>query len=155
MFKNILIVTLIVVASYEGLLLVDMKSSGSNVKGVSVSNVTPSPTPTRMPLLTKGMKFVGTPYEKNAYLIAPGDLSIAAQKALVGWNIKKDTLADGSLRVSLIPKDSDDIAQTYTIKPGYSLYFVEITFSDDTSSDKDLNLRDDYGIIVDKDGIVQ
>jgi hypothetical protein len=42
------------------------------------------------------------------------------------------------------------------VKPGNTLYFIEMTPADDNvDSDKDLNYRDDYGIIVDANGIVQ
>lgn len=162
MLKNIAIVFLIIVAGVEGYFLTVKKEVKTDVEGIGTAvrstsmQASPSATATGRPqLLIKGMKLKDNPVSKNAYQIFPGELSAETQKALVGWNITTKKLTDGSTQVSLTPKDSDDISQQYTIKPGNILYFVEITMADDSKDDRDLNLRDDYGIIVDKDGIVQ
>ncbi|HEX7042701.1 MAG TPA: hypothetical protein VF189_05620 [Patescibacteria group bacterium] len=106
--------------------------------------------------LGKGTDLKSTPLFKFAYQIAPGTISDNSKKVLTGWNVTTDEQADSSTVVTLTPKDSDDQNQSYTIKSGQILYFIEQTPSDDkTDSDKDLNYRDDYGIITDSKGIIQ
>lgn len=125
--------------------LASMPSAGPNVRGAG-----------RPILLTKGMNLTSSPLSKYAFQIAPGDLSADAKKALTGWNITSENQKDGSTVVTLTPKDSDDIAQQYTVKTGQMLYFIEQTPADDKAdSDKDLNYRDDYGLIVDTKGNIQ
>jgi hypothetical protein len=110
----------------------------------------------RPTLLTKGMKLEGSSMAKYAYKIAPGEIPDASKKILVGFSVTSKTGTDGSTTVNLTPKDSDDQFQTYTIKQGEILYFIEMTPVDDKSDqDKDMNYRDDYGIITDSNGIVQ
>lgn len=107
-------------------------------------------------IMSKGMNLKTSPLFKYAYQIAPGDLSASAKQALTGWAVKSETQADGSLLVTLTPKDSDDQYQQYLVKTGQTLYFIEQTPSDDKAdSDTDLNYRDDYGIIVDSSGAIQ
>ena len=107
-------------------------------------------------IMSKGMNLKTSPLFQYAYQIAPGDLSTSAKQALVGWAVTSKTQADGSLLVTLTPKDSDDQYEQYIVKSGETLYFIEQTPSDDKADqDKDLNYRDDYGIIVDSTGIIQ
>ena len=107
-------------------------------------------------ILGKGANLKTSPIFKYAYQIAPGDLSTDTKQALVGWNIKTQNQNDGSILVTLTPKDSEDQNQQYTVKSGETLYFIEQTPIDDKAGqDKDLNYRDDYGIIVDSSGIIQ
>lgn len=107
-------------------------------------------------MMSKGMNLKTSPLFKYAYQIAPGDLSDSTKQALVGWTVSSKNQADGSLLVTLTPKDSSDQYQEYVIKSGQTLYFIEQTPSDDKQDqDQDLNYRDDYGIIVDSSGIIQ
>lgn len=107
-------------------------------------------------ILSKGMNLKNTPLFRYAYQIAPGTLSSSAEAAMVGWNIVTKTQNDGSVTVTLTPKDSKDQNQQYTVRQGQTLYFIEQTkFDDNPTADQDLNYRDDYGIIVDQNGIIQ
>lgn len=110
----------------------------------------------RQMILGKGANLKTSPLYSFAYQIAPGNLSETAKKALNGWDIKTQNNLDGSTTVTLTPKDSDDQSQQYIVKQGNTLYFIEQTPIDDKAdSDKDLNYRDDYGIITDQNGIIQ
>ncbi len=110
----------------------------------------------RLPLLTKGDNLLTSALFQYAYQLAPGDTPAATQKVLTGFTVDKQASADGSVVVKLIPKESDDQYQEYTVLPGQTLYFIEQTPADDQpDTDKDKNLRDDYGIIVDGQGIIQ
>lgn len=162
MGKNIVIAVLVLALLAEGALvlryrgefhtaraqaakLVSMPPAGPNAKGAG-----------RPILLTKGMNLKSTPLFKYAFQIAPGDLSTEAKHAVTGWNITAQNQSNGSTVVTLIPKDSDDTAQQYTIKPGQTLYFIEQTPTDDKADqDKDLNYRDDYGLVTDSQGNIQ
>lgn len=107
-------------------------------------------------MVTKGSNLKDSPIAKYAFQIAPGTMSQEAQNALVGWTVTSKTQTDGSTVVTLTPKDSTDQSQQYTIKPAQILYFIEQTPVDDKNDqDKDLNYRDDYGVITDAAGIIQ
>ena len=162
MGQNIVIIILAVAVIIEG---------GMLLKNSKVKPVVPTQTvkQTTLPpagpnekgrpkpiILSKGMNLKTTPLFDYAYQIAPGELSDKAKKALIGMNIDTKTQSDGSIVVTISPKDSEEQNQQYTIKTGQVLYFIEQTPADDKAdSDKDLNYRDDYGIITDKDGLIQ
>lgn len=157
MLKNIVIAVLVVAMLAEGALIyryrhefhiaraqaTQMPPAGPNAKGAKPIT------------LGKGTNLKATPLFKFAYQIAPGDLSTAAKKATTGWTISsQDT--NGTTTVTLTPKDSDDQYQIYTIKTGQTLYFIEQTPLDDKADqDKDMNYRDDYGIVTDQNGNIQ
>ncbi len=158
MVKNIVILVLVVLAAGEGYFLMH-KSNGPMVQGAERENAQqprPSGAPNRPPILGKGDKLMGSPLEKFAFKIAPGDIPPESQAKLTGFAVKSTKLADGSEQVSLTPKDADDQFQQYTVKPGQVLYFIEMTGSDDVGSqDLDKNYRDDYGMITDANGVIQ
>lgn len=106
--------------------------------------------------IMKGQKFSENALYAKAYLIFPvvGSLSADAQKALVGWDVKTTANSDGSSQIDLIPKEAEDIRQSFTIKQGYKLYFIEMNLADDQTG-VDENRGDDIGVLVNQDGIVQ
>jgi len=106
--------------------------------------------------LARGMKLADSSLAQYAHKIVPEDTSGSSQYVPVGFAVTTKKNADGTTKVNLTPKDSDDQSQEYTLKSGEMLYFMEMTTGDDKAdSDRDLNYRDDYGIITDSDGIVQ
>ncbi len=115
-----------------------------------------TPTGTRPTPLLKGQKFADNPISSKAYLIAPttSTLSADAQKALTGWTVTKKANADGTTQVTLIPKEAEDVEQTFTLHEGYKLYFIEMNLSDDATG-VDENRGDDMGVLVNDKGIVQ
>ncbi|MFI5265662.1 MAG: hypothetical protein ACHQT7_02860 [Candidatus Levyibacteriota bacterium] len=162
MGKNITIAVLVVLVVVEGgLLIINRRSTPSLLSQSVQKGALPPAGPNargaaRPILLSRGMNLKSTPLFQYAYQIAPGVLSADAKRALVGFNIASQQQSDGSVVVTLKPKDSENQNQQYTIKPGQTLYYIEQTPVDDkTDSDKDLNYRDDYGIIVDQSGIIQ
>jgi len=155
--KNIIIGVLVVAVLVEGYFLWMKKSSAPVVAGAKTQVMArPSGMQARPPLLSKGDNLLTSATSQYAYKIAPGDIPAASQKVLTGFSVKTTQLPDGSTQVDLVPKDSNDQFQSYVIKTGESLYFIEMTSSDDKQdADKDLNYRDDYGIITDANGIMQ
>jgi len=168
MVKNIIIVVLVIVVLGEGFYLWQQHQQKSAIQQQLAMTQTnrQSSMPPAGPnakrrggapiILSKGDNLKTSPLFKFAYQIAPGSVSTDAQKALVGWKIATTKAADGSITVTLKPSDSDDQSQQYTIKSGNILYFIEQTPVDDKADqDKDLNYRDDYGIITDASGVIQ
>lgn len=156
MVKNIVLVLLVVLVVVESYLLFSRRSlmKSQTARLVNQAGNT-RPGASHMPFLTKGDNLFDSPLYKFAYQIVPGDLSASSERALYGWNIKQEKQLDNSILVTLTPKDSDDQNQQYTVKTGNTLYFIEQTPADDKSGNVDKNLRDDYGVIVDGNGIVQ
>jgi len=151
--KNIVIGFLIVAVIAEGYILFTKKSSPV-VAGVQTQGM-PRPSGRPPAPIAKGDTLIGSPMEKFAFEVAP-TLTDDAKKAITGFAIKSQKLADGSVQVTFVPKDSGDQSQQYTVKPGNKLYFIEMTPVDDkTDTDRDANYRDDYGIIVDARGTIQ
>lgn len=97
--------------------------------------------------------FSASPDVSYAYKIFPGPLDEKAGAATVNYNINYQTQNDGSTKVILVPKEQEEKIQQYTVKSGETLYFVEKFPGDDTVN-KDKNLKDDYGIVVDNNGYI-
>ena len=77
----------------------------------------------------------------------------ATQQSLKGFQVKKKVLADGSLEITLIALQSEYPNQTYVVKPGEKLYFVEVSSVDDSVSE-DHSPADDHAILVSADGFI-
>lgn len=98
-------------------------------------------------------KLSDQPYFKQAYLIDPTNLSSDAKQALTGFSITSQTLPNGDTQIVLEAKKAGYQTQTYALKPGQHLYFVERTLLDD-KNDQDNNYRDDFAVVVDANGYV-
>jgi hypothetical protein len=98
-----------------------------------------------------GTKFQDSPDYKNAYLISGDALSADAQKALTGFDMQKQVLADGSTQITLNAINPEYQDQVYTLKPGQQLYFIESYLADDNGA-VDNNPMDDHAIVVDSNG---
>lgn len=162
---TILAVLLVLETGYMFMSTSNVKNSSPAIetKTVQRENNNPGATssaennrPRQQIIISKGINFNTTPMFSSAYQVVPGPVSAEAQKALTGFSIKTQSQNDGSMLVTFAPKDSEDQMQQYIVKKGQLLYFIEQTPADDKAdSDKDLNYRDDYGIITDANGIVQ
>lgn len=147
--KNVIIGVLAIAVLVEGYFLMSKKSAPVVAGATAQTNRRP-PAP-----VGKGDKLAGSAMEKYAHIIYP-TITDESKQFLTGFDVKTKTLADGNTEVDLVPKDSDDQFQSYIVKPTQSLYFVEMTQGDDRpDTDRDANYRDDYGIVVDAQGIVQ
>ncbi len=165
MNKNILIAILLVILVAESGYLVKKRHDTAVISdqlAVALNQAANEPkkeaaqAPKPM-MLAKGAKLADSPISKFAYKIAPGDVSSETKTVMAGFGMMTaKPAADGSVVVTLTPKDSEDQNQQYTVKTGESLYFIEQTPLDDKADqDKDFNYRDDYGVIVDQNGMVQ
>ena len=98
-------------------------------------------------------KFVDSDLAQYAYQIFPGPLSDQTKKMTAGFTIKNQSQPDGSTIVSLTSTNPEYKNQQYTVKSGQSLYFIEKFGGDDNSTeDKDANLKDDTAVLVDSSG---
>ncbi len=162
MIKNIVIGILVILLIAEtGYFLVKRQSyhkQFATLAAQKAQNSFPPKSNTKGPklvILSKGDNIKTSPLFEFAYEIAP-TMSDAAKIHMIGFAIASKTQTDGSLLVTLTPKDSADQNQQYTVGKGQILYFIEQTlFDDKKDSNTDLNYRDDYGVVTDANGIVQ
>ncbi len=163
MTKNIIIIILLIIAVAEAGYIIDKRNSPQGSMAMtthpSVTGAMPPAGPNAKGkgpvIISKGMNLKSTPLFQYAYEISP-NVANDAKAAMVGFSMTSEKQADGSMIVTLAPKDSDDQSQQYIVKSGQILYYIEQTpFDDKNDQDKDLNYRDDYGIITDSNGIVQ
>ncbi len=156
MYKNAAIAVLVLLVLAEGGYILKLRKDRTAVRNLQATTKSNSPRPQQPQMLTAGMKLADSPIAKFAYKVVPGTMDEGAKAALIGWTISSVTNKDKSITVTFIPKKADDEKQVYTVKPGSNLYFVEMSAGDDhADTDEDTNLRDDYGILVDANGIVE
>jgi heme/copper-type cytochrome/quinol oxidase subunit 2 len=97
--------------------------------------------------------FSSSPLSQNAYLISTGTYDAATKTALTGFTVTKKTLADGSMEITLNATNPDYQTQTYTVKTGEKLYFIEGLPGDDNGN-TDRSMGDDQAILVDVNGYI-
>jgi hypothetical protein len=101
---------------------------------------------------TTGEKFSDSKYYKNSYLISGETLSTQAQTALSGFSYSKTVNADGSITITLKAFNPEYKDQSYTLKAGQQLYFIENSFGDDSPPNGENSLQDDHAVLVDSNG---
>ncbi|MCL5073914.1 MAG: hypothetical protein M1308_23935 [Actinobacteria bacterium] len=102
-----------------------------------------------------GQKFQDSNIYQYSYKIFPGSLTPKAQQALSGFNMQTKVLSDGSTQVDLIAIEQNYKNQSYIVKPGNSLYFIEKNMSDDSpENNTDKTTADDSAVIVDPQGFI-
>ena len=94
------------------------------------------------------------PYASKSYLISGETLDSSAQKAISGFSLTKKNLADGSVEITLKALSSEYQDQSYTLKSGEKLYFIEASGGDDSPPNGEYSLGDDHAVIVDANGFV-
>ncbi len=97
--------------------------------------------------------FAGSQYAQYAYLISGDTLSPDAQNALSGFQVARTQNPDGTIQMYLVTTVSTYVNQTYTLKPGQKLYFIEMSLGDDHLN-RDSSLADDTAIVVDPNGCI-
>ena len=100
------------------------------------------------------LKFTDQDYAKNSYLIS-GDapLSADAKLVLTGYAMSKQVNTDKTVTITLKALKSEYHDQSYTLKPGEQLYFIE-KFLQDDQNENETNLHDDTAAIVAADGTI-
>ena len=103
--------------------------------------------------VTAAMKITDAPYWPNAYLISEGNFDAQTQAALAGFTVTSADSPDGGKTITLKAVDPRYHDQTYALKPGQKLYFVEKSMGDDQNN-QEYNLRDDWGVVTNSDGTI-
>jgi len=102
---------------------------------------------------TSKVKLVDSPNGKFAFLISGDTINSDAKAALAGFNLDKTSNADGTTIIKLTSTNTEYVDQTYTLKNGEQLYFIERSMGDD-SNNQEFNLGDDTAVIVDSEGYI-
>jgi hypothetical protein len=97
--------------------------------------------------------FESSPYKPYAYLISTDRIDASTQQALSGFKLEKQAIADGSQAITLKALDPGYADQSYAVKPGEKLYFIETTLGDDPDN-HELSLSDDSAILVNAQGYI-
>lgn len=90
-----------------------------------------------------------------AYLISedPASFDTKTKEALVGFTVDRKVLADGTKVINLVATDPEYQSQSYTIKPGQKLYFIERYLQDDQNG-QEKNMKDDRAVVTESDGTI-
>jgi hypothetical protein len=157
MKKNLLIGLLALVIVLGGFYFVHKNSRNDEKQEMAPPRAAgPNAKGGRQMMVGKGTNLKKSPLFAYAYQVYPEKMSEDTTKAIAGFSVKAETQEDGSAVVTFMPKDDEYQKQVYTVKKGMTLYFIEQTPLDDKNDqDKDLNYRDDYGLITNSDGVVQ
>jgi hypothetical protein len=142
--STVIIVLVLVVV----VILVLLISSLSKQNNLNNNSVNPTGQNTNTPVL-----FSDSPLSQNAYLISIPTFDANTKIALSGFNVTKSTLADGSMQIVLNSTNPDYQTQTYTVKSGEKLYFIEANLGDD-GNNNDGNVGDDTAVLVDANGFI-
>src|ERR1035437_8018152 len=141
--KKNLIVTLIVVLLVIVVAFFVFKNS--NKKEENNSTIPTAQSNTALQL------FSSSPMSQYAYLISGPTIDAKTEEATMGFIISKKALSDGSMQITLNSQNTEYKTQTYTVKTGEKLYFIEKFLVDD-SENADKNLNDDTAVLVDANG---
>lgn len=153
MYKNVALVILIIILA--GLVFLKFKPQMNEVVAENKSGTQEVRKAPPMPPRA-GDKFSETEIFQAAVQVFPGELTDAGKIALIGFDMTTTKNDDGTTQVTFTPKEADDQKSSYKVATGETLYFVEMSKNDDDADNNtDMNLRDDYGVLVDADGIVQ
>ncbi len=99
------------------------------------------------------LKFADQPFYKNAYLISGPTMDAKTKEAITGFSITKKALAAGATEYDLKALKSEYKDQTYVLKPGEQLYFIETFMGDDAVNENlEKGFRDDMAVVVDANG---
>ncbi len=146
MKKNSTIIVIVIIILIIIVLLI--VSGAKKQNNLGNNSVIPTSQNSNAPVL-----FSSSPLSQNAFLISTPTYDVATQTALNGFNVTKNTQADGSMQITLNSQNPEYQTQTYNVKPGEKLYFIEAMLGDD-SNNEDRNLRDDTAVLVDANGYI-
>ena len=164
--KKGLIAIIVIIAAILGIWLYSSNSNSTSVQNTGASdNSSPSAdnSASQSPAdnssaqagksANTGELFSASRSAKHAYLISTSLYDAKTKEALSGFTVSKKTLSDGSMEITLNAKKSGYQTQTYTVKPGEKLYFIETSMGDDENGRDEL-LGDDHAVLVDANGYI-
>ena len=98
--------------------------------------------------------FSDSPYYRYAYVVSTDNLTPIAKLALSGFDLTKKTLSDGSVQYDLATMKGNYVNQTYVVKSGQKLYFIDTELGEDGVPSYEGSLGDDFAVVVDQKGYV-
>ena len=151
--KSIGVLVIVAVSAVGGFLFIENNKPIAAAPSVQMANVATVVASSTQGTSTQEL-FASSSYAANAHLISTtSTYGAATQQALKGFQVKKRTLADGSLQITLVALQSEYPDQTYVVKSGEQLYFVEASAADDSVSE-DHAPADDRAILVSASGVI-
>ena len=144
------ILIVVVIAGIGGYLLFT-SSSPNSLQVADNSSLNPSSSSSSGQ--AQKTKLADTRYAQYAFLISTDKYDSATQAALAGFTVDRKVLADGTQQITLNAQNPEYQTQSYTVKPGQKLYFIETSMGDDPGG-QEFNLGDDRAVIVDSDGYI-
>lgn len=138
MKKNTIIIIAVVVVILFGVYVISRKG-GSYTSSAPVAS---------------SQLFASSPFAQYAYLISSNEpFDANTQLALTGFSVVKNNLPDGSVQIILNAVNPEYKTQTYVVKTGEKLYFIEKNLKDDANNEEKF-LGDDTAILVNADGYI-
>lgn len=102
---------------------------------------------------SQAKKFSDSPFAPYGIVISDATLSAEASTALTGFDLTRTAQGDGRVMITLKAKTPRYADQSYSVKPGQKLYFIETSGADDRGT-QDNNLSDDTAVAVDANGFI-
>jgi hypothetical protein len=158
MKKNsaLFIIILVVVVIVAILLILGSNKQtnlGSNYVAPIDTSVTPGTPQTPTTTTPTPVLFSSSPLSQNAFLISTTPYDAKTKTALIGFTVTKKTQTDGSVLYTLNSTNPNYQTQTYTVKSGEKLYFIEGMPGDDNGT-TDRTVADDTAVVVDANGYI-
>jgi len=147
------ILTLLLVVAVSGCTTVPQSTNptSTNPQSTNTAVTNTANTATTTGQNQAGPKITDAKYANVAYLISGDTLDAATQTAISGFNINKVTNSDGTTTFTLTSTNTEYKDQSYTLKPGQKLYFIEKNLGDDSDNNERF-LADDTAVVTDADG---
>jgi len=125
--------------------------AGCGSPAASPSNTDTSSSSSTQP--SGAQKFSDQSYYSNSYLVSGDNLSADAQRALAGFQLQKKSMPDGTTQITLKALEPAYHDQSYTLKPGEQLYFIDRNLGDDAGGQENY-IGEDSAAVVDAQGNV-
>gem|GEM_PF-1434475 len=123
----------------------------------TATNTPPPPIPVAQqqntpPVAQKIADSADWPY---AYLISedPANFDAKTKEAIAGFTVTSATLPNGSKVIKLKATEPQYQDQSYALKPGQKLYFIEKFLQDDVNG-QEKNMGDDKVVVTESDGTI-
>ncbi len=154
MKKNPIVIVIIALLVVVFLIWIIMMKKSSNPNNVYVAPTSQNVN-NNVVSNNSAQLFADSPLAQSSYLISTSTYDANTKKALNGFTITKTTLSDGSMQIVLDTKNPEYKTQTYVVKPGEKLFFIERNLVDDaTPGTSDKILGDDSAVLVDANGYI-
>lgn len=98
--------------------------------------------------------FSATQYWQYAYLVSAPTLNSSAQAAISGFRIANRSVGNGAYNLTFVSLSGSMPNESFTLKNGDRLYYIEGSFSDDSPPSGEYSLGDDGFVTTNSAGYV-